>query len=256
MFRSEFYDRHKFIGSFINYLFISLWLLLPSEVYAVSFDCKNASNWMEKAICRQSDLGKLDDQLSEAYNAALKKSKNPEIIKTEQRQWLRHLIDDAEGRCTYKDKADSYCIGIFEKRIDELKLGDNREKLGDCREDKITKKHGRFSDLYDDAAIIELQSGLIIYVNSASKVDNTSPIKKKFNKSPPEESSENHDDAVGKYVITTRDFNIGDKVKVCLEDKLACTLNDDRGKTYSIKSYKNPSNVLRGLNSWHLCGGA
>jgi uncharacterized protein YecT (DUF1311 family) len=56
---------------------------------AVSFDCSKASTPLEKAVCSDSELSKLDSKLTEAYKQRLLKTKNPKALKADQRCWLR-----------------------------------------------------------------------------------------------------------------------------------------------------------------------
>lgn len=46
-------------------------LFLSSASHAVSFDCGKATTFVEKAICADTLLGKLDDALSENYRYML-----------------------------------------------------------------------------------------------------------------------------------------------------------------------------------------
>ncbi len=48
-----------------------LLLLLSTTAFAASIDCKEAATWLEKAVCSNSELSKLDEQMAKAYNDAL-----------------------------------------------------------------------------------------------------------------------------------------------------------------------------------------
>lgn len=56
-------------------IFISL-IFLTSISYAASFDCNKASTFIEKAICSESELSKLDDLLGKSYKKALIETAN------------------------------------------------------------------------------------------------------------------------------------------------------------------------------------
>ena len=57
-----------------------------SIVYAVSFDCNKASRIIEKAICSDSELSILDDELSTTYKKAI--LVNPDL-KSSQLEWIK-----------------------------------------------------------------------------------------------------------------------------------------------------------------------
>lgn len=67
------------------------WLTLSSMAQAASFDCGKASSNIEKLICSDQELSKLDDDLGSAYSAARTNSKPRSDITIEQRRWLRDL---------------------------------------------------------------------------------------------------------------------------------------------------------------------
>lgn len=183
-------------------------------------DCNHPSNWLEEAICKQPSAKELYGQLIKAYETALDKSKNPEVIKNEQNMWVQNLLDHQEGiQGRTEDKTlDWYVLEIFESRIAQLKKGDKREKLGDCRDDKISD---RFQNEYGDISIY-LQSGILIDVFETA--------------------------------IPAEDFKIGYKVKICLKAIAACGhLEESMNKTYSLQSYKDSNNIINGLSSRHLC---
>ena len=70
-------------------LFVLLAFVLP--VHAASFDCAKAYSKVERMICTDSELSKLDDQLNNSYQQAIKQSKDkPEEIK-EQKRWLKEI---------------------------------------------------------------------------------------------------------------------------------------------------------------------
>lgn len=70
-------------------LAIAAALLAPS-LHAASFDCAKASSRVEKAICANPALGKLDDDIAAAYAAAragLDEAWRPKLLRS-QREWL------------------------------------------------------------------------------------------------------------------------------------------------------------------------
>ena len=99
-------------------------LLIVDSVMAASFDCNKASNYVEKRICADAipfthGLSELDDNLSRAYQTMLQRADNPEVIKKEQREWLK-----SRNRC--KDAA---CIEqAYEERFRTLSAHKFRPK--------------------------------------------------------------------------------------------------------------------------------
>lgn len=93
-------------------LFLGLLLLSPS-VYAASFDCVKAATFIEKAICSNEEISRLDDLLSDTYKKVRSISSNAKILETEQREWLK-----TRNHCTNLN-----CIkGFYEARVNELNL--------------------------------------------------------------------------------------------------------------------------------------
>jgi len=87
-------------------------LFLLTTAQAASFDCKKAKTEVEKLICSNEELSKLDESLNEAYQRALNRTDIKQQTIKSQRQWLkyqRNMCQDAE------------CIkNAYESRIKEL----------------------------------------------------------------------------------------------------------------------------------------
>lgn len=64
-------------------------LLITPFVQAAGFDCAKATVKIEKLICEDAELSKLDDTLNALYRAALEDVRQTESLKTEQRAWIR-----------------------------------------------------------------------------------------------------------------------------------------------------------------------
>jgi len=82
-------------------------------VQAASFDCGKAISSIEKIICGDIELSKLDEQLSKTYQQALARSGDdkPQVVK-EQRFWLK---------ITHMSCKDAACLKeLYLKRIHEL----------------------------------------------------------------------------------------------------------------------------------------
>lgn len=93
----------------------SVFLIFASTFsYAASFDCNKASNFIEKAICNDRQLSKLDEMLSENYknmSAANIGDGVRKDLKATQRTWVT-----TRSKCT-----DNACLAnSYKKRIDEI----------------------------------------------------------------------------------------------------------------------------------------
>ena len=74
----------------MKHFFYFLILFLYSNLtYSASFDCTKAKSPVEKAICSDTELGKLDEDLSKVYKDALKEHPVENYVKTRQRAWLK-----------------------------------------------------------------------------------------------------------------------------------------------------------------------
>lgn len=73
-------------------------LIVSFPVQAASFDCAKAGTKVEKMICDNPEISKLDEELNTAYKAALQDEKQAEAIRQAQKQWMkeRNGCDDAE----------------------------------------------------------------------------------------------------------------------------------------------------------------
>ncbi|MFC1568051.1 lysozyme inhibitor LprI family protein, partial [Pseudomonadota bacterium] len=73
----------------IKFAILFLLSFIPMQfVFAASFDCNKASTKVEKLICSDTEISKLDEELSKAYSGALKKSSDEQSFKRGQRDWL------------------------------------------------------------------------------------------------------------------------------------------------------------------------
>lgn len=69
--------------------------LLPAAAHSASFDCKKAATWVEKTVCANAELSKLDDAMANKYKRDLANIANEEDIETyknnmiiDQKLWL------------------------------------------------------------------------------------------------------------------------------------------------------------------------
>jgi uncharacterized protein len=93
---------------------------LPAQ--AASFDCTKAATSIDKLICNDRELLKLDDKLDSAYKASLKNSPHTIAIRQSQRKWMRVRND-----CT-----DTACVKLtYESRLKELTEDTQRADFGE-----------------------------------------------------------------------------------------------------------------------------
>src|SRR5688572_18119262 len=67
-------------------------VLLPSDnAPAASFDCATATQPVEKLICSDAELSKLDEEMARAYSDAIARlsSADAPALKSNQRAWLK-----------------------------------------------------------------------------------------------------------------------------------------------------------------------
>lgn len=94
-------------------LFISSLLLSESKYsLSASYSCIDAKSNVEKLVCSDKTTSKLDEDLGNAYKAALLLSKDQSSLKKEQSSWLVQLRNKCESVSCLTD--------VYQKRIDEL----------------------------------------------------------------------------------------------------------------------------------------
>lgn len=86
--------------------------------YGASFDCSRATIKIEKSICSNDQLSKLDDDLSESFSKLKNKLEKSEfqILLREQRKWIR----ERNELCKNSSRADSCLIYAYENRLNTL----------------------------------------------------------------------------------------------------------------------------------------
>ncbi len=92
---------------------LAVLLIMPPLAHATSFDCKKASTFVEKAICANPLLGKLDDALTDNYKGMLATDLGDggASLKKEQRAWLAQ-----RNKCT----TEKCLIDLYRKRVDDV----------------------------------------------------------------------------------------------------------------------------------------
>ena len=88
----------------------------PARTGAASFDCAKAGSAIEKMICASGDVAQLDGALAALYKQTLAAASNTEVVKSQQRDWLRKV----RNACATPD-----CLALaYRQRIDELRKRD------------------------------------------------------------------------------------------------------------------------------------
>lgn len=88
------------------------WLALITTSQAASFNCMKASTKIENLICGDTELSKIDEDLTKAYLQSLEQSDVKQQTINAQRQWLKEV----RNICT-----DTVCLKTaYEVRINEL----------------------------------------------------------------------------------------------------------------------------------------
>ncbi len=75
------------------------WLAMLTTAQAASFDCAKTVTEVEKIVCADAELQKLDEELSAAYRTALQDTNQANTIRQAQKQWLRERNGCAEATC-------------------------------------------------------------------------------------------------------------------------------------------------------------
>lgn len=78
------------------------WIVLSCAAHAASFDCAKAATKVEKLICGDSALSKLDEELNAAYKTALQDEKQADSTKQAQMQWIKERNKCADTDCLSK----------------------------------------------------------------------------------------------------------------------------------------------------------
>ena len=97
----------------MKYLLLLVSFFYMNFAYSASFDCSQAKSSLEKIICSDDTLSKLDETLNSTYKEALTKSQDPADLKQQQRTWLSKVRTSC---------VEAGCITSYYKtRIGELK---------------------------------------------------------------------------------------------------------------------------------------
>jgi len=98
-------------------------LVLSGTVQAASFDCAKAQSKVEKMICADAELSKLDEEMARAYATSLQDKSRANAARQTQRQWVKE-----RNKC-----ADAICVReSYQAQLQALSsLGDGPRQAGD-----------------------------------------------------------------------------------------------------------------------------
>lgn len=85
--------------------------LFSLAAQAASFDCAKASTPVEKAICAESRLSDLDEQLAFSYKHTAETTVDIDSLRAGQRAWLKSRNQCRDNACL---------VNAYQQRIDEL----------------------------------------------------------------------------------------------------------------------------------------
>lgn len=102
-------------------ILIALLISLSSPAFAASFDCAKAGTTVEKLVCQNLFLSKLDEALAKNYGDLLKSNDNLYLkkeLREEQKAWIQKRNACTDAKCL---------VGLYGDRVDELcRLGKHR----------------------------------------------------------------------------------------------------------------------------------
>jgi uncharacterized protein len=78
-------------------------IVAPGVAAGASFDCSEARTGVEKTICADKELSDLDEELAKAYESVISSSDNADLVKREQKEWLRSVRDKCRDEACLKD---------------------------------------------------------------------------------------------------------------------------------------------------------
>ncbi len=89
----------------ISFAVLLIGFMCNAISFAASFDCDKAITLTEKAICTDSQLSALDDQMVQSYKNALAHTSDRNAITAAQRSWLSQKRNTCRGDITWLQQA-------------------------------------------------------------------------------------------------------------------------------------------------------
>lgn len=117
------------------------WLVLGCPAHAASFDCARAETKVEKLICADAELSKLDEDLAAAYTAAREVRGNEASLRTTQRQWQKERNSCTDAQCvknSYSTRLSSLANEVNSKQASVETLPTASRKKGNSNQEICT----------------------------------------------------------------------------------------------------------------------
>lgn len=98
----------------VRFIQIAVLIGLTSPAFSASFDCAKAGTTVEKLVCQNLFLSKLDDALAKNYGDLLKSNDNlypKKELREEQKAWIQKRNACTDAKCL---------VGLYGDRVDEL----------------------------------------------------------------------------------------------------------------------------------------
>jgi uncharacterized protein len=131
------------------FIVVTICLIFATQATAASFDCKKATTWVEKTVCSNPELSKLDEELAKVYHDALA-SLSPEgqkETKQYQKQWLKEISYIKAKRDKFYAENKEYLDQRDESMVSDMKI-DYEERIKELKQ-ILTKFPSRiFRDVY------------------------------------------------------------------------------------------------------------
>jgi len=110
-----------------------LWVLffLASGAHGTSFDCKKAKTDVEKTICGDPELSKLDEQLARLYKQGIERAEgvsHRETLRSWQNAWLKYRDTRCGAQVECLRGYYKYRISIFDRLVQEAKQPPKRNR--------------------------------------------------------------------------------------------------------------------------------
>ena len=118
--------------------------LLALPVQAAGFDCAKAGTKIEKLICGEAEISKLDEELNAAYKAAVQDKTKAKAVRQAQKQWMKKRNACLDAACVKR---------VYEVRLHGLSSAIDAHTTSDGGES------GLFTSLFTSGSIDMDKSG-------------------------------------------------------------------------------------------------
>lgn len=140
-------------------IFMLFGLMLALSAQAASFDCNKARTPIERSICNNPELSKLDEELASAYKRSLETFPVKGFIRAWQREWLSEIRSTS---C--KSDCSSELIPLYRNRVERLMVDDKSLIFSDALEFS-TENSNAVVIIYPvkNGAVISVWGGFVIH---------------------------------------------------------------------------------------------